>query len=376
MSQGVAFGLLIGITSVVLLGCGSDATTPEAKRRQIERLRAEIARLQQQLEALERRTGQLSTTSAEVSVVVESVSVGPLRRLLEVPGAVESRTTVTLSAKSAGSVTAVYVQPGMRVVQGQVLIELDAEVVRRTIEEVETQRDLAKTLYERYRRAWEAQAVAEVQYLSAKQQWEALERRLATLREQLAQARITAPMAGIVDEVFVKNGELLVPGAPAVRLVNTRNLFVAADVSEAYAGTLRAGGTAEVVFPELGDTVRARLRSVGQAINVRTRTFRIELVLDRLPEGIRPGLHCSVRIADVERAQAVTIPLAALQRRNGKPIVYVVERQAKEAIVRERSVRIGVLTFERAEILSGLRPGEEVVVRAAGPLQDGMRVKL
>lgn len=368
---------LVVLGSIVGLGCGSKARTSEARRRQVERLRAEIARLQQQLEALERQIGEVSPgASAEISVVAESVYVGPLRRVLEVPGTVESRTTVTLSVKSAGSVVAVHVEPGMRVARGALLVELDAEVLRRTIEEVETQRDLAQTLYERYRQAWEAQAVAEVQYLTAKQQWEALERRLATLREQLAQTRITAPVAGIVDEVFVKTGELAAPGAPAVRLVNTAHLFVSADVSEAYAGALHAGGTAEVVFPELGDTVRARLRSVGQTISARTRTFRIELGLERVPRGIRPGLYCSVRIADVERAQALTVPLAALQRRNGAPVVYVVERRGDEVLVRERPVRLGLLTFERAEILSGLRPGEQVVVRAAGQLQDGLRVRL
>jgi len=264
----------------------------------------------------------------------------------------------------------------MRVARGQLLVELDSEVLRRTIEEVEVQRDLAKTLYERYKRAWEAQAVAEIQYLNAKQQWEALERRLATLQEQLAQTRITAPFAGIVDEVFVKQGELVAPGAPAVRLVNVSSLYVAAEVSEAYVATLRTGTAARIFFPEFNDTVPARVRSVGQAVSGRSRTFRVELVPERLPEGVRPGLSCNVLIADIERLQTLTIPTAALQRRNGAPIVYVVERRSDGAILRERPVRLGLVTFDRAEVLSGLRPGEEVVIRSSGELRDGLRVRL
>ncbi|MCS7170292.1 MAG: efflux RND transporter periplasmic adaptor subunit, partial [Candidatus Kapabacteria bacterium] len=288
-----------------------------------------------------------------------------------------SRTTVTLSAKSAGTVVAVRVQPGMRVSRGQVLVELDSEVLRRTMEEVQTQRDLARVLYEKYRRAWEAQAVAEVQYLNAKQQWEALERRLETLREQLAQTRITAPFAGLVDEVMVKPGEFLAPGMPAVRLANTSSLYISAEISEAYAGSLKPGLRAQVVLPELGDTVPARFRNVGQAINPRTRTFHTELVLERVPAGLRPGLQCQVRVSDVERPNALTVPLAALQRRNGVPVVYVVERQpGGTAVVRERPVRVGLLTFERAEILAGLNSQEEVVVRASGELRDGLKVQL
>jgi RND family efflux transporter MFP subunit len=367
------------VLAVVLnaAGCGARSDSTAAKRERLERLRAEVARLQQEIETLQKELGMAPQAAGqEVSVVVYRVQPEVLQRVLEVQGTVESRTTVTLSAKAGGSVVAVHVQPGTRVARGQLLVELDAEVLRRTIAEVETQRDLARSLYERYKRAWEAQAVAEVQYLNAKQQWEALERRLATLQEQLAQTQIRAPFAGIVDEVMVKPGEFLAPGMPAVRLVNSGSLYVAADVSEAYAGTLQPGMRAEVVFPELADTVGGRFRSVGQAINPRTRTFRVELQLERLPRGIRPGLQCHVRVADIQRRNVVTVPLAALQRRNGAPVVYVVEHRPDGAVVRERPVRLGLLTFEKAEVLSGLQPNDEVVVRSSGELRDGLKVRL
>ncbi|MEN3026461.1 MAG: efflux RND transporter periplasmic adaptor subunit [Chlorobiota bacterium] len=373
---GIVLATLVGWTS--FSGCGARSEEVDSKRRRLEQLRNELARLQREIQALEAELeGDQAGAGREISVVVEPVRQELLRRVLEVQGTVESRTTVTLSTKSAGAIVAVRVQPGMRVSRGQVLVELDSEVLRRTLDEVQTQRDLARALYEKYKRAWEAQAIAEVQYLNAKQQWEALERRLETLREQLAQTRITAPFAGLVDEVMVKPGEFLAPGMPAVRLVNTSDLYVSAEISEAYAGSLKPGARAQVVLPELGDTVPARFRNVGQAVNPRTRTFRTELVLERMPAGLRPGLQCQVRVSDVERPNAVTIPLAALQQRNGVSVVYVVERQPEgTAVVRERPVRVGLLTFEKAEVLAGLRPGEEVVIRASGELRDGLKVQL
>lgn len=376
MSGKIVLGILSCALVVGLSGCGAKPEGVEAKRQRLERLRAELVRLQQEIEQLERELGIQRATEQDITVVVQPARLGTLQRVLEVQGSVDSRTTVTLAAKTGGSVVAVHVQPGMRVVRGQLLVELDAEVLRRSIEEVMVQRELARTLYEKYKRAWEAQAIAEVQYLNAKQQWEALERRLATLQEQLAQTRITAPVSGVVDDVMVKAGEFVAPGMPVVRLVNMGHLFISADVSEAYAGTLKPGARAEVIFPELGDTVAARFRSVGQAINPRTRTFHVELVLERFPQGIRPGLQCRVRVTDVERPNVVTVPLAALRRRNGMPVVYVVERGPEGAIVRERPVQLGLLGFERAEILAGLRPNEEVVVRASAELRDGLKVKL
>jgi multidrug efflux pump subunit AcrA (membrane-fusion protein) len=89
-------------------------------------------------------------------------------------------------------------------------------------------------------------------------------------------------------------------------------------------------------------------------------------------------LECSVRFAELQRPQAVLVPLAALRRRNaGETVVYVVQRGNDHgAIVQERAVRVGIVTGGEAEILSGVRPNELVVVRAAGELRNGMPVKL
>ncbi len=371
---------LVGILAILVgLGGCTRQETPEAKRQRLAELRAELARIQQRIAQLEQELGGAAAGSGDaISVVAQPARLGSLQRVLEVQGQVESRTTVALSAKLGGTVTAVRVQPGQRVRAGTVLVELDSEVLQRSLEEAELQRDYARTLYERYARAWEAKAIAEVQYLTAKQQLEAAERRVATLREQLRQTRIVAPFDGVVDEVYARVGEFLAPGVPAVRLFNLRSVYVSAEVSEAYLELLRVGIPVEVIFRELADTLPGRVSVVGKAISPRTRTVRVEIQLQRIPETLRPGLECSVRLAEIERPQTVLVPLAAVRRRNtGEAVVYVVQQGSdRRAIVRERAVRVGLVTDGQAEILSGIRPNELVVVRAAGELRDGMPVKL
>jgi membrane fusion protein (multidrug efflux system) len=382
MRVAMATRAFVGILGIALLiglsGCARQETL-EAKRQRLAQLQAELAQIQQQIAQLEQELGIAATGSGEaISVVAQPARLGSLQRVLEVQGQVESRTTVALSTKLGGTVAAVRVQPGQRVRAGTVLVELDSEVLQRSLEEAELQRDYARTLYERYARAWEAKAIAEVQYLTAKQQLEAAERRVATLREQLRQARIVAPFDGIVDEVNARVGEFLAPGVPAVRLFNLRNVYVSAELSEAYLEVLRVGMPVQVVLRELADTLPGRVSVVGKAISPRTRTVRLEIQLQRIPEALRPGLECSVRFAELQRPQAVLVPLAALRRRNaGETVVYVVQRGNDHgAIVQERAVRVGIVTGGEAEILSGVRPNELVVVRAAGELRNGMLVKL
>ncbi len=374
-----AFVGILGIALLIGLSGCTRQQTPEAKRQRLAQLRTELAQIQRQIAQLEQELGIAATGSGEaISVVAQPARLGSLQRVLEVQGQVESRTTVALSAKLGGTVMAVRVQPGQRVRAGTVLVELDSEVLQRSLEEAQVQRDYARTLYERYARAWEAKAVAEVQYLTAKQQLEAAERRVATLREQLRQTRIVAPFDGVVDEVYARVGEFLAPGVPAVRLFNLRNVYVSAEISEAYLEVLRVGMPVQVVLRELADTVPGRVSVVGKTISPRTRTVRLEIQLQRISEALRPGLECSVRLAEIERPQAVLVPLAALRRRNaGETVVYVVQQGNNYgAIVQERAVRVGIVTGGEAEILSGIRPNELVVVRAAGELRNGMPVKL
>ena len=63
---------------------------------------------------------------------------------------------------------------------------------------------------------------------------ESLESRLETLQAQIDMATIKAPINGIIDEILVKEGELAIPGMQMIQLVNLNDLFVNADVSEAY----------------------------------------------------------------------------------------------------------------------------------------------
>ncbi len=117
--------------------------------------------------------------------------------------------------------------------------------------EVEHSLGLARTLFERRERLWAKKFGSEVEYLQAKSNKEGLEKRLATLQEQLALAKITAPIAGTVDEVRIKEGEMAAAGMPAFRLVQMSRLKIAADVSESLVGRIKRGDPVSVSLPSL-----------------------------------------------------------------------------------------------------------------------------
>lgn len=240
----------IGIVGVfVSAACQSHskdrATTLEGKKREVEKLRQELLRLQGRIAELEeaiRREDSTYGGGKAVSVSYVVLEPKPFSAYLQFQGGIDNRQVVSLTAKAPATVSRIYVQEGQRVAAGQVLLKQEGEVLQKNLEEVRTRLALATTLYQKQKKLYEEGIGSEVQYLTAKNNKEALEATVATLEEQLRNLQIRAPFAGQVDAVSVRVGEFLSPGLPAIRLVSAGQWEVKAEVPERYAPLARAGG--------------------------------------------------------------------------------------------------------------------------------------
>ena len=112
---------------------------------------------------------------------------------VEVQGVVDGDQNVAVSPQTPGIVTKVYVREGSQVKKGQVLAELDAQVLKQSLDEVKTQLDLANNLFEKQKALWDKKIGSEVQFLQAKANKESLEKRSRTLQGQIDMAVITSP---------------------------------------------------------------------------------------------------------------------------------------------------------------------------------------
>ena len=124
----------------------------------------------------------------------------------------DAKNSVMVSPKSGGVLTAVYIKEGDNVRQGATLAKVDNSIMQESIAEVKNQLSLANTVYEKQARLWEQKIGTEIQYLQAKNNKEALEKKINTLNTQLGQTNIAAPISGVVDQVIAKVGEMASPG--------------------------------------------------------------------------------------------------------------------------------------------------------------------
>ncbi len=307
-------------------------------------------------------------------VSVTKVTPQTFSSYIEVQGHVDFDQNATVSSTAAGTLTSIRIQRGDRVSKGQVLATIDAAILDAAIAELRTRLELTQTIYDKQKRLWDQKIGTEIQYLTAKNNLDALRNSLATQQRQRALYTITAPFAGTVDEVIPKLGEAAAPGSPIARLVSGTGAKVLADVSEAYASKLSAGDKALVKIDGLagGEEVPATVRTVGRIINTGSRTFTVELRLNdqQLARDLRPNMVAVVRVQDYTKKAAVAVPVDIIQHDEKDAFVFINEGGKAT----KRVIKTGASYGGQTEILSGLNVGDEVITGGYQNLSEGQAV--
>ncbi|QJB34027.1 efflux RND transporter periplasmic adaptor subunit [Chitinophaga oryzae] len=362
---------MVPVLAVVIAACGGGGNKAE----QLEKLKKERAALDTKIAALEKEVGKKDTVARMKDVTVSEVRDTVFEHYIDVQGSVDARENVNVSARTMGVITAIYVKEGQQVSKGQTLAQVDDQVLKANMAELRTQMDLANTLFEKQKNLWSQKIGSEVQYLNAKNQKESLERKMATLQDQLAQTRIIAPISGTVDAVIAKVGDNATPGNPTFRVVNANNLKVTANVAEAYAGLLKTGDRVILSFPDINREIKTNISFASRTIDPLSRTIKIEVPL-KPDNAIRPNMIAHIKIVDYTTSNAVVIPVNLIQYSSGKPFVMVAESKNGQLASLRRTVEVGRTYNDKAEIKDGLKTGDKIITTGYQGLNDNDLIKL
>ncbi|MDX2002998.1 MAG: efflux RND transporter periplasmic adaptor subunit [Chitinophagales bacterium] len=362
----------------LLASCGGGAKDPkEKKQKELDAKRKELATLQSEIQKLEKELGDSSSKDNRALVELDTLVSEPFRHYVEIQGKVDAEENIAVSAKSPGVVTAIYVNEGDQVKKGQVLAQLDNQATVQGLEEVKSQLAFAENIYQKQKALWDKKIGSEVQYLNAKNNRDALVKKVETLNEQVELGKIKSPINGTVDEVMVKVGQFANPGpqTPAFRVVNFSKLKVRAEAPESYTGKVKKGNKVVIEFPDLKKELEGKLDFVAGVINPQTRTFFVEAPLESKSE-YRPNMIAILKIVDYEGANTITVPVNAIQRLAGATYVMVARQEAGKMIARRAEIETGLTYNNRTEIKSGLKDGDVIIVTGAGEVNDGDPVKV
>ncbi len=359
--------ILIAIT-VFLAACGGKTTD---KKTELETLKKERVAINSKIAALEAEVGTAKTAEDVKTVGILEVQESTFSNYLEVQGRIDAEDNVQVSPEAQGVVTAVYATIGQNVGRGQVLAQIDDKVLRQNISELQTQLELATTLYQRQKNLWDQKIGTEVQFINARTQKEAAERRIATLRSQIAMYKIKAPISGTIDAMDLKVGSVASPGMSSIRIINASKLKAKAQVAESYAGRVSQGDNVQVILPDLPDTISTKISFASKTIDPVSRSFNVEI---KLPANsrYRPNMLSILKIVDYKNDKALIIPVSAIQKAENGDYLFISENGKAKRV----NVQAGKMSEGKAEILSGIKAGDKVVIAGTDGLSEGDIIKV
>lgn len=375
------YPILVGLLAALILSaCGggsSDKALPESPQERLALLdqkRTELAKIQNEIAQLEKLLGDQANAGLPEKprlVTTTVLAKTTFRRFSEIQGNVAPVKSNTISSETGGRLTRVLVKAGDAVRAGQLLASVDMEPLEKQLQELESAYGLASDIFERQQRLWNQKIGSELQYLQAKNNKERLEQSLGSLRSQLRKANIYAPISGVIDELVYQQGDVAPPGMPIMKLVNTNELKVVAEVPERYVGTVKQGETVQVKVQALGLTQQARTTVVGKVIHPTNRTFRLETSLDNRGGEIKPNLLALVYIEDYRQENALVVSVDLVQEEvGGKKFVFIKEEGERGFRSKKVYVTTGESYDNQIVILDGLKAGDELVVLGARGLKD------
>jgi membrane fusion protein, multidrug efflux system len=356
-------------------GAGADLTS---KKEELAKLKTEQGELNSKIKALEGEVAKLDPVKREEAriktVAVQPVAAATFRHFVELQGSIDAKNNVQVSPKGmGGAITAMYVVEGSQVRAGQVIARLDDQITRESLNEVQTQLSLARTVYEKQSNLWKQQIGTELQYLQAKNNVESLERRIATVKAQLGQSNVTAPISGVVDQVIGKVGMTAAPGMGIVRIVNLGQLKVVAKVADTYAGTVKRGDAVQISFPDVNRQFNTRISFVSTSVDPLSRTFTIEAPLPSSSD-LKPNMLAQVKINDSSKPNAIVINQNLIQNTENGQLVYVAVNEGGKRVAKARNVTTGQSYGGQIEITKGLSVGDQLITQGYQEVTDGQQI--
>jgi len=358
-----------------LVSCGGKTVDKQAQLEDLKKQRDKLTTQITQLETEINPQGMQQATLVRILQVVR----GSFEHYIEVQGRIDGNENIAVGPRNAGGVvTKIFVTQGDHVTAGQVLAELDNQVLKQTLQELQTSLDYATDMYNRQKNLWDQKIGSEAQYLAAKNSKESLEGKMKTLQDQLDMSKIVSPINGTVEDIPIKVGQMASPASPqpCFRIVNFSRAKAVADVSEAYSAKIKTGDPVKVFLPDLNTELNATVTFSSKYINPTNRTFTVEAMLPP-PDGLtfRANMIAVVRIKDYSNASSITIPQNYIQSgREEGHFVFVAEEKDGKYYARKRSVTPFITYNGLTEVLDGLKEGDKVITTGYKDLYEGQLI--
>ncbi|MBR2962384.1 MAG: efflux RND transporter periplasmic adaptor subunit [Alistipes sp.] len=283
-------------------------------------------------------------------------------------GNVEANVVNNIKPQQDRRIKSIRYDVGDRVKKGDLLVELDDSY----LVQVKAQMENAKTEYERTNKLYEVGGASKSEWDARRLQYDVAKSSYENLLENTT---MIAPISGVVSARNFDVGDMST-GAPILVIQQISPVKIMINVSETLFSKLRKGLKVYVQLDAYGDEkFEGSIARIYPTIDSSTRTFPVEVVIPNRNEKVRPGMFARVTLP-YAKVRRTIVPDRAVNKLMGSGDRYVYIYNPAEGSVRYSKVELGRRLDTEFEILSGVKPGEQVVVKGQLALVNGAEVEI
>ena len=280
---------------------------------------------------------------------------------------VESDVKNDIAPNTPYRIEKIYVDVGDNVRQGQVLVQLDASNLQQLKLQVENQ----KIEFNRTSQLYQVGGASKAEYDNAKLQLDVLSTQLKQLMQN---TQLTAPISGVVTARNYDSGDMYNQGQPVLTIEQTNPVKVMVNISEVYYKQVFKGMPVDIELDAYeGETFYGKVTIVYPTVDQSTHTFPVEVTINNSSQKVRPGMFARATMNFGDKNH-VLVPDEALVKQIGAGDRYVYVYKGGK--VSYNKVELGKHIGDKYEILSGVNPGDDVVIAGQSRLANGKEVEV
>jgi membrane fusion protein (multidrug efflux system)/multidrug efflux system membrane fusion protein/cobalt-zinc-cadmium efflux system membrane fusion protein len=349
--------------------------------------------------ACERSNGKPEANTEKIPVEVSRVSLGELSQSLQYNGDICAEYEVKVFSKIPDRIERFYVEEGEFIKKGSPVAKVLAITIEQAVRQAEAgliatraQEANLKLEYDRANRLYKENAMSQQQYESIKTQYESLQAQvqqaeagLLSMKSQMNDATITAPISGIIGKKYYENGDMAQPVTPLVKIVKMDRVKVKFDVTEEDLGKLSVDQSAKISVKAYPDKFfTGQVHKISPILDPMTRMAEVEVLVENKESLLKPGMYAKVEVTTGTIKDVVVIPRfcaienTSLRNIEGEDQVvrnyYVFVVDSNRAI--QKKLDILYANHRWLAVESGLKVGDQLVVAGQNNLRDGLGVAI
>ncbi len=308
-----------------------------------------------------------------IPVEVSRVSTDDISALLTGTATLEAEEEAEVVAKTSEIVIEILVEEGMPVKKGQVLARLENKMLAIEVQQAQADINKLENDFNRNKELFGKNLISKEEFQNVRFQYEAQKALFDKAKLNLEYTSIKAPISGVIAARYIKNGNMVNLNQPVFKIVNFNPLIALLYVPEVDIHKIKPGQKAEISLDATNGTAyQGSVWRISPIVDPESGTVKVTVAVKDEYGALKPGMFARVKIIYDTHENSLLIPKHAVLSEDGNETVFVI----KDSTAIRQIVETGYSNDRYFEIISGLSPGDQVVVVGQNGLKDSSKVEI